>query len=125
MLTELIILDGNIRPDRINITDTTHPSTRDLPTSVVRTDEWYTYKTNPSSSSNYTILAELQEEYIDSITPDILRMAGSHPIAWYSTFEEKARAWYTGMGHTAESYAEEYFINHLTGGLEWATGTTN
>jgi hypothetical protein len=30
------------------------------------------------------------------------------------------RAWYTGLGHTHESYAEEKFLEHLAGGILWA-----
>lgn len=49
-------------------------------------------------------------------------MKPTHPISWYHTFEGKARAWYTGQGHTVETYSEEYFIRHVTGGLEWVVG---
>ncbi|RDW63700.1 glycosyl hydrolase-2 [Coleophoma cylindrospora] len=114
---------GNIRPDIVTITNATHPSTSNLPAIHNRTDEWYSYKTNPSQSANYHVLATLEETYIDSITPpETLKMTPDHPISWYSLFEGTARAWYTGMGHTNESYSEEYFISHVTGGLEWVTG---
>ncbi|ORY64286.1 ThuA-like domain-containing protein [Pseudomassariella vexata] len=116
---------GNIRPDTINITNSEHPSTKGLPLSTIRADEWYSYKTNPSQSSNYSVLAVLNQDYIDVYTPESIRMAPDHPISWYSMFEGKARAFYTGMGHTNESYAEDYFIKHVTGGLEWVTGTTD
>lgn len=49
-------------------------------------------------------------------------MKPTHPISWYHLFEGKARAWYTGQGHTAETYREDYFIQHVTGGLEWVVG---
>ncbi|KAK2613377.1 hypothetical protein N8I77_000295 [Diaporthe amygdali] len=113
---------GNIRNDIITIQDPNHPSTVGLPTSHNRTDEWYSYRDNVGLSSNYTVLATLNETYIDDITPAYLSMKPTHPISWYHVFEGKARAWYTGQGHTVETYSEEYFIQHVTGGLEWVVG---
>src|SRR5206468_2831546 len=31
-------------------------------------------------------------------------------------------AWYTAMGHTACSYSERPFLDHLLGGIMWAAG---
>ena len=49
--------------------------------------------------------------------------AGVHAAAdteyrwdWYG------RSWYTGGGHTAESYDEPRFCAHLLGGIRWAAG---
>ncbi|KAF9871971.1 glycosyl hydrolase [Colletotrichum karsti] len=112
---------GNIRPDIVTIQDATHPSTSGLPLSHNRTDEWYSYKTNVAENSNYTVLATLEETYIDENTLVEPQHMDPHPIAWYSLYEGKAKAFYTGMGHTNETYYEEYFIKHLTGGLEWVT----
>ncbi|KAH6671496.1 PKD domain-containing protein [Plectosphaerella plurivora] len=116
---------GNLRPDIVTIQDITHPSTMKLPVSQNRTDEWYSYRTNPSQSPLYTVLAVLEETYIDEITPEYLSMQPDHPISWHSTFEGKARSWYTGMGHTVESYVELYFVEHVTGGLKWVLGLTD
>ncbi|WYZ35521.1 hypothetical protein EsH8_X_000168 [Colletotrichum jinshuiense] len=115
---------GNIRPDIVNIRDFNHPSTYDLPEIYNRTDEWYAYKTNPIEEPTYTVVATVEETYIDEITPaELQHMPPAHPISWYSTYEGVARAFYTGMGHTNESYSEEYFIKHVTGALEWVTDT--
>ena len=43
-------------------------------------------------------------------------MGADHPIAW-SHAVGRGRAWYTGGGHTAESYAEPLFRAHLLGGV--------
>lgn len=87
------------------------------------TDEWYAFKTNPSLAGGfYRILAALEQTYIDDITPSSLAMAPNHPIAWYSYFGINfAKSFYTGMGHTNESWSNEYFVNHLTGALDWLT----
>jgi hypothetical protein len=44
---------------------------------------------------------------------------GDHPIAWYHEID-KGRSWYTGGGHTKESFQEELFRAHILGGLRWA-----
>ncbi|KAJ4992063.1 glycosyl hydrolase [Stagonosporopsis vannaccii] len=116
---------GNIRSDIVTVQDSSHPSTINLPASHNRTDEWYSYRTNPSQDPRYTVLATLEETYIDEITPEYLSMQPDHPISWYSVFEGKARAWYTGMGHTKESYTEPYFVEHVTGGLKWVLGESD
>ena len=38
-----------------------------------------------------------------------------------TTFEG-GRAWYTAGGHTAESYREPLFLQHLLGGIQYAAG---
>ncbi len=45
----------------------------------------------------------------------------SHPIAWCQEYEG-GRSFYTGLGHTEESFSEENFLKHLTGGIKWAIG---
>ena len=42
----------------------------------------------------------------------------NHPIAWYHEFGG-GRAFYTGMGHTEESYDDSNFKQHLLGAIEW------
>ncbi|KAK1711997.1 ThuA-like domain-containing protein, partial [Colletotrichum lupini] len=113
--------------DIVTILDFDHPSTSGLPESHNRTDEWYAYKTNPADDSAYKVLAKVEETYIDEITlsPELQHMPPMHSISWYSMYEGVARAFYTGMGHTNESYSEEYFVKHVTGGLEWVTGTSD
>ncbi|GKT61615.1 glycosyl hydrolase [Colletotrichum tofieldiae] len=119
----LFLSGGNIRPDIVTIQNFDHPSTANLSESHNRTDEWYAYKTNPVDDPYYTVLASLEETYIDELTPpEPEHMAPLHPISWYSIYNDVAKAFYTGMGHTNESYYEEYFVKHVTGGLEWVTG---
>jgi type 1 glutamine amidotransferase len=77
-----------------------------------RTDEWYNFRDAPGS--NVTVLATLDENSYSGGT-----MGANHPISWYHTYDG-GRAWYTAMGHTAESYTEAFFLEHLLGGLRWA-----
>ena len=48
-------------------------------------------------------------------------MGRDHPIAWAHEFDG-GRAWYTGGGHTEESYSEPPFRAHLLGGIRYAAG---
>jgi type 1 glutamine amidotransferase len=115
---------GNVRPDEILVETSNHPSTANLPSSHSRVDEWYSFKTNVADfPENYTVLATLAETYIDEVTlfPEREHM-DPHPISWYSLYKGRARAFYAGQGHTTETFSEPYFIQHITGALEWVTG---
>ena len=62
------------------------------------------------------VLATLDESSYSGGT-----MGAVHPIAWCHAFEG-GRAWYTGLGHTVESYSEPAFRRHLRAGIRWAAG---
>ena len=48
-------------------------------------------------------------------------MGKNHPIAWYHEFDG-GRSWYTGMGHTKESFSDDRFLKHIMGGILYAAG---
>jgi type 1 glutamine amidotransferase len=97
----------------IRVEDRGHASTAALPDPWVRIDEWYDFRANPRG--NVHVLASLDESSYSGGT------MGDHPIAWYHEFEG-GRAWYTAGGHTSESYSEPFFLQHLTGGIQYAAG---
>ena len=47
-----------------------------------------------------------------------------HPIAWCQPYDG-GRSWYTGMGHTAASFSEEDFLEHVLGGIEITAGAAS
>jgi cytochrome c len=98
----------------IHIEDADHPSTKGLPASWERTDEWYNFRGNPRSAVH--VLASLDESSYSGGA-----MGTDHPIAWCQNIDG-GRSWYTAMGHTKESYAEPLFRLHLLGGIESAAG---
>ncbi|MER7107758.1 ThuA domain-containing protein [Streptomyces sp. NPDC000229] len=105
----------HIQPATVRVEDHQHPATSHLPAAGwERTDEWYNYRTNPRGQAR--ILATLDETTYQGGT-----MKGDHPIAWCQAYEG-GRAFYTGGGHTAASYAEPALRQHLLGGLRYATG---
>ncbi|WP_329125489.1 ThuA domain-containing protein [Streptomyces sp. NBC_01465] len=103
-----------IQPATVRIEDHTNPATAHLGDSWEHTDELYNYRTNPRSSTK--VLATLDETTYTGGT-----MKGDHPIAWCQTYQG-GRSFYTGLGHTKESYAEDAFRKHLLGGLRYAAG---
>lgn len=110
--------DGHphIQEARLDVVDDAHSSTAHLPDPWIRTDEWYSFR---DVRDGLTVLLTLDEDTYD--LQDTPTMGDAHPIAWYHTVGE-GRSWYTGLGHTAASYSEEAFQEHLLGGLLWAAG---
>jgi type 1 glutamine amidotransferase len=103
-----------IQQATVEVEDHAHPSTGQLGATWERTDEWYDYRSNPREQVH--VLATLDESSYSGGT-----MGEDHPIAWCSTYQG-GRTFYTGGGHTKESYAEPAFRQHLLGGIRWATG---
>jgi type 1 glutamine amidotransferase len=95
------------------VIDKKHPSTKGLPDRWKRFDEWYSYK---NIVAGPTVLAKLDEKtYQGGANGD------NHPIAWYRNFDG-GKSFYTGLGHTDESYVEPLFLEHLLGGIRWTMG---
>ncbi|MFF8347912.1 ThuA domain-containing protein [Cellulosimicrobium funkei] len=100
----------------VKVQDHAHESTAHLPSRWDRYDEWYNYRTNPRDTVH--VLASLDET---SYTAGSGAMGADHPIAWCQAYDG-GRSWYTGGGHTNESYAEPEFLQHLLGGIQTAAG---
>ena len=100
----------NIRDAKIDVLNNTHPSTVHLGSTWRRSDEWYNYKNlNPKMK----VLLNLDETSYEGGTN-----GENHPIAWYHEFDG-GRSFYTGGGHTKESFDEPDFQKHLLGGILW------
>lgn len=105
--------DPNVREAKIDVLTKEHISTAHLTDTWTRSDEWYNFKNlNP----NVTVVMNLDENSYEGGTN-----GASHPIAWYHEFDG-GRSYYTGGGHTNESYAEPAFRQHLLGAIEWCLG---
>ncbi|MFE0712863.1 ThuA domain-containing protein, partial [Streptomyces sp. NPDC058865] len=105
-----------IQSATVRVEDRAHDATAHLGTTWQRTDEWYNYRTNPRATAR--VLASLDESSYSGGN-----MSGDHPIAWCKDYQG-GRAFYTGGGHTDESYGEPAFRRHLLGGIRWASGMT-
>lgn len=77
------------------------------------TDELYNYRRNPRGNAD--VIATVHESDYAGGT-----MGDDHPIAWcHARFG--GRAWYTGLGHTEEMYADPVYRAHLLRGLRYVT----
>lgn len=78
-----------------------------------RTDEMYNFKKlNPDVNVIMTI---------DESTYEGGENGDYHPMSWYHEYDG-GRAFYTALGHTAESFIEENYLKHLLGGIQYAIG---
>jgi len=97
----------------IRVLDQAHPATRHLGGTWKHFDEWYNYKDmNPDVS----VLMQLDES-----TYSGGENGANHPIAWYHEYDG-GRAFYTGLGHTEESFDDPLFRAHLVGGITYCLG---
>ncbi|WP_443059985.1 ThuA domain-containing protein [Streptomyces sp. NBC_00467] len=95
--------------------DRSHPATAHLGADWSRTDEWYNYRSSPRAGVR--VLQSLDESSYSGG-----EMGGDHPITWCHP-QGSGRSFYTGLGHTAESYADPAFRSLLLGGIRYAAGT--
>ncbi|MEI6411827.1 MAG: ThuA domain-containing protein [Bacteroidota bacterium] len=109
-----------IQDATLNVLNHDHPATRHLKGDTwMRKDEWYNIKEfNPT----VTVLLALDENsYKGGTMCQHGEKAPCHPISWYHDYDG-GRSFYTGLGHTLESYAEPDFLKHLLGGIKYAVG---
>ena len=106
-----------IQAANVKVEDRAHAATAALPQTWNRTDEWYNFRTNPRTSAH--VLATLDESSYSGGG-----MGADHPHIWCKTLDS-GRSFYTGGGHTAESYADPVFRNQLLGGIRYAAARTN
>ena len=95
-----------------------HPAVRFLPARWQRTDEWYNYNRLPHGRNTAVLLVLDTTSYRGST------MGGYHPIAWCKQLR-KGRMFYTGGGHTIESFSEPLFRKHLGAALRWVAHDEN
>ncbi|MPZ82544.1 MAG: carbohydrate-binding protein [Actinophytocola sp.] len=98
----------------VQVADRAHPSTETVPRTVTLTEEWYNFAANVRGSEH--VLATVDEQSFSGGT-----MGFDHPIAWCQD-HLGGRSWYTGLGHSIESYRAKAVQRHLLGGIEWAAG---
>jgi cytochrome c len=101
---------------KLNVVDQTHISTKHLPKEWTRTDEWYNFK---KLNKDVKVLITIDEKSYQGGTN-----GDTHPMAWYHEFDG-GRSFYTELGHTDESFAEENYLKHLLGGIQYAIGDNN
>ncbi len=97
--------------------DGKHPTTRHLPPTWKRADEWYNFNRNVRGMGDIHVLASLDESTYD--VGETGGMGKDHPISWVNK-AGKGRVFYTGMGHAGAIFGESLALEHLTRAIEWA-----
>jgi type 1 glutamine amidotransferase len=105
-----------IQQATVRVENRAHAATAGSGPAVVRTDEWYNFRTNPRSSAR--VLSTLDESTYSGGT-----MGADHPHTWCKTLQG-GRSFYTGSGHTQASYTEAGFRSLILGGIRYAAGRT-
>jgi cytochrome c len=106
----------NVQEGVLEVVDTGNDATKFLPRPWKRTDEYYSYKElNP----DVHVLLKIDEGSYKGG-----HKMGDHPMAWYHEYDG-GRAFYTELGHTAESYREDNYLKHLLAGIRYAIGDNN
>jgi cytochrome c len=98
---------------KLKVLDQNHPSTKHLDKEWMRFDEWYDFK---SLNQEVKVLLEIDESSYEGG-----KNGPKHPMTWYHEYDG-GRAWYTGLGHTEESFQEEAVLKHILGGIQWSIG---
>lgn len=105
-----------VQEARLEVLDKDHPSCKHLPDTWIRKDEWYNFK---NLNSDVRVLINLDESSYEGG-----KNGENHPIAWSHVYEG-SRIFYTGGGHTHESYDEPLFVKHILGGILWCLNREN
>ncbi|MEM8594719.1 MAG: ThuA domain-containing protein [Pseudomonadota bacterium] len=95
----------------MKVVDKEHPATSFIVGDTWnKEDEWYDFE----MKSDVNVLLT-----VDETTYKGGKMGTNHPISWYHDYDG-GRSFYTGLGHTKESYVHIPFLNHLLGGIRYA-----
>ncbi len=104
---------SNVQKGKFTVVDKDHWATEGMPEHFEHTDEFYNFKN--LSKHIHPLLTIDETSYIGGKNPDF------HPMSWYHEFDG-GRAFYTALGHTKESFQDPLFLNHLWGGIQYASG---
>jgi type 1 glutamine amidotransferase len=99
----------------ITVVDAKHPATAKLPKTITRNDEWYYYK---DFDPTMRVLVTVDPSTIgDAGEADV----NPNAVVWCHDFGG-GRVFYSGLGHTPDSYKEPYMVDLLKGALKYAVG---
>jgi len=118
---------------KLKILDHNFPGLEHFPDTLLWTDEWYEFGPEKISGLNYLVAVDensynpvvtWQNRDLDPKTGKMVARNGEgmgdlHPISWYHEFDG-GRAFYTALGHIEKVYENQWFLDHLYGGIYYA-----
>lgn len=99
-----------VQEAHLDVVNQKHQSTKHLPKVWIHKDEWYDFK---HIKDGLNILMTLDEE-----TYKGGKMGKFHPIAWFQKYDG-GLSFYTGLGHTEESFDSPLFQRHVLEGIKF------
>jgi type 1 glutamine amidotransferase len=96
-----------------DITDQQNAATAHLPARWLWHEELYNFK---DIQPDIKVILKVDEK-----TYKGGQVGADHPMAWYHEFDG-GRAFYTALGHFADSYTKPEYLKHLLGGIQYAMG---
>ncbi len=104
---------SNVQTAKIEVKDALFLAGDAIPSSFEIADEWYNYI--DFYEFNNVLLTVDENSYHGG------EQGPYHPIAWWHEFDG-GRSFYTGLGHSAETFSNPYFLTVLLRGLKYAVG---
>ncbi len=117
---------------KLKIIDHNFPGLEHFPDTLLWTDEWYEFGEEKVADLKY--LVTVDETTFDPKVTWKNRDPGAngtmvdrvgtgmgkfHPISWYHEFDG-GRSFYTALGHIEKVYENQWFLDHLYGGIYYA-----
>ena len=117
---------------KLKIINHNFPGLEHFPDTLLWTDEWYEFGEEKVTDLNYLITVD-ENSFNPIVTwknADVDKngnktdkvgkgMGKFHPISWYHEFDG-GRSFYTALGHIEKVYENQWFLDHLYGGIYYA-----
>ncbi len=117
---------------KLNIIEHNFPGLEHFPDTLLWTDEWYEFGEEKVTDLHYLVTVD-ETTFDPKVTwknrdPDTngnmvdrvgTGMGKFHPISWYHEFDG-GRSFYTALGHIEKVYENQWFLDHLYGGIYYA-----
>lgn len=109
--------DPRLQTTGLIVNDPKFPGLESVTSPVEFNEEWYSLK-------------DFTPDLHVILTVDTSKLKGEcyqrhpYPAAW-ARMHGKGRVFYTAMGDRPENWQNEFFLNHLAGGIRWSIGDAN
>ena len=107
---------------RVIVERSDFPAMRGWSTGMTLTDEHYQMRAAPYSRRDIDVLARLDPASVDLSNPGVHRTDHDFPVAWIKRYG-KGRVFYSGLGHTDESWDDPRVQSMFLEGIRWALGS--
>ena len=101
----------------VRVVDSKHPTMRNIPDGLDLLDEWYLFQQMNTEDIHVLATLEPGPEREKQAQYDV----ASYPIAWCRELGQ-GRVFYNAMGHRADVWENEVFLNSLEDAIDWAGG---